>query len=115
MADAKAKLLEDLKDEYFLTQLIVAKTPEEGCALLATKGYDVTTEDFEVLVSGIDDNIPDELVEAVAGGADTWNDNWGGFQVNRTTNISHYYTNLVDASTNISVKYTENNITINNN
>lgn len=107
MEEGKAKLLEVLKDEEFVSKLLSAKSPEDGCVLLLDKGLKVTAEDFEKIMAGVDDALPDEQVEAVAGGYSDINNqfaNVGGTQINYNFNY---------ATTTIINNVVNNNIVIN--
>lgn len=100
MADVKEVFLEAIKDEAFLKALVTAKTPEDGCALLLEKGLKMEPENFKKMISCIDDSLPDDQVEAVAGGLGNItneNLNIGGAQGNFSYNDTYY--KLVDNST----------------
>ena len=91
MEEGKAKLLELLQEEAFVDRLAAAKTPEEGCMILLEKGLKVTPEDFEKIVAGLDEELSDDQMEAVAGGfSDTNNQfiNVGGTQYNYNFNYT---------------------------
>lgn len=99
MADVKEVFLEAIKDEAFLKALVTAKTPEDGCALLLEKGLKMEPENFKKMISCIDDSLPDDQVEAVAGGlgnVTNQNVNINGLQNNHSYNDTYY--KLVDNS-----------------
>lgn len=115
MAQNRDKFLELIQDEKNILKMVAAKTPEDGAAFLAENGVEVSAEEFTSLMSSIDDSLPDDLVEAIAGG--TYTDNWNidGVQFNDTFNYKVVVKELTDVSTNIFSSTTINNLTINNN
>lgn len=103
MAKTREEFAELLKDEGFVAALITAKNPEEGMALLKEKGFEMSTEDYEKLMDGVD-AISDADVEAVAGGTadiSNTNVNVGGVQLNESINITT--AKILDNSHNIGI------------
>jgi predicted ribosomally synthesized peptide with nif11-like leader len=69
------KLVELLKDEAFVKELVAQETPEDAQKFLASKGVEVSAEELEnirkEILARIDGNeeMNDEQLEQVAGGS----------------------------------------------